>query len=92
VSSIASVNDVLTAWREFLNDDEREGETPYRVYHASFQDFLADEVGLVTYHEAIGETALSKIPRLRRGRLTAVGCRARWRRRSPCRKLDALGH
>lgn len=57
-----AVKDVLTAWREFLNDDELEGETRYRVYHASFQDFLADEVGLVTYHEAIGDMALAKIP------------------------------
>jgi hypothetical protein len=32
------------------------------VYHASFQDFLADEVGLREYHAAIGDAALSRIP------------------------------
>jgi hypothetical protein len=57
-----AVKDVLNAWREFLNEEPQDGETRYRVYHASFQDFLADEVGLVTYHETIGETALAKIP------------------------------
>ena len=57
-----AVKDVLTAWREFLNEDSHEGERRYRVYHASFQDFLADEVGLVAFHETIGETALAKIP------------------------------
>jgi hypothetical protein len=57
-----AVKEVLTAWREFLNDDEVGGELRYRIYHASFQDFLADEVGLATYHETIGATALAKIP------------------------------
>jgi hypothetical protein len=57
-----AVKDVLTAWREFLDEVRTNGETRYRVYHASFQDFLADEVGLLTYHETIGETALAKIP------------------------------
>jgi hypothetical protein len=57
-----AVKDVLTAWREFLNEERANKEVGYRVYHASFQDFLADEVGLVTYHETIGETALAKIP------------------------------
>jgi len=57
-----AVKDVLSAWREFLNADERQGEVRYRIYHASFQDFLADEVGLVAFHETIGESALAKIP------------------------------
>jgi len=57
-----AVKDVLTAWREFLDEVPANGELRYRVYHASFQDFLADEVGLLTYHETIGETALAKIP------------------------------
>jgi hypothetical protein len=56
------VKDVLTAWREFLDEVPTNGELRYRVYHTSFQDFLADEVGLLTYHETIGETALAKIP------------------------------
>jgi AAA ATPase domain len=57
-----AVQDVLNAWHEFLNEDTVDGETRYRVYHASFQDFLADEVGLTAYHETIGDTALAKIP------------------------------
>jgi hypothetical protein len=57
-----AVKGVLDAWREFLDEERAEGERRYRVYHASFQDFLADEVGLVTYHETIGEAALAKIP------------------------------
>ncbi len=57
-----AVKDVLTAWRECLNEEPRGGETRYGLYHASFQDFLAEEVGLVTYHETIGETELAKIP------------------------------
>jgi hypothetical protein len=57
-----AVKDVLNAWREFLNEERLDGEGRYRVYHASFQDFLADEVGLSIYHETIGETALAKIP------------------------------
>jgi hypothetical protein len=57
-----AVHDVLNAWRKFLNEDRADGETCYRIYHSSFQDFLATEVGLATYHATIGETALAKIP------------------------------
>lgn len=57
-----AIKRVLTTWREFLDEDRSGGEPRYRVYHASFQDFLAEEVGLLTYHETIGETALAKIP------------------------------
>jgi AAA ATPase-like protein len=57
-----AVKDVLTAWREFLDEVPTNGERRFRVYHASFQEFLADEVGLVAYHETISETALAKIP------------------------------
>jgi hypothetical protein len=57
-----SVADVIKAWREFLNEDDESGEAHYRVYHASFQDFLRDEVGLTVYHEAISTAALAKIP------------------------------
>jgi hypothetical protein len=57
-----AVRDVLSSWREFLNQEVVDGESRYRVYHASFQDFLAEEVGLVAYHESIGDAALSRIP------------------------------
>lgn len=57
------VKDVLTDWQEFLNADQTDGGEPrYRLYHASFQDFLKAEVGLAIYHETISETALAKIP------------------------------
>lgn len=54
---------VIDEWREFLNVDEPVGgDTLYRIYHASFQDFLKEEVGLVKYHDRIAVTALRKIP------------------------------
>jgi AAA ATPase domain len=59
----SAVKDVLDAWWEFLNRDEMaENELRYRVYHASFQEFLRDEVGLTVYHETISDSALAKIP------------------------------
>lgn len=56
-----AVKDVLTAWREFLDAERLDGEETYRVYHSSFRDFLADEIGLIPYHETIGTAALTKI-------------------------------
>jgi hypothetical protein len=53
-----AVRDVLTEWEQFLHVDDRH----YRIYHASFADFLADEVGLAGYHETIGMVMLAKIP------------------------------
>ena len=57
-----SVVDVLNRWREFLNVEGQGRESRYRVYHASFQDFLREEVGLNEYHQTIDDTALAKIP------------------------------
>jgi hypothetical protein len=58
-----NVRRVMVDWREFLNADEDEtGEPRYRIYHASFQDFLREDVGLKQQHAIIAETALSKIP------------------------------
>ncbi|MET7898566.1 AAA family ATPase [Streptomyces mirabilis] len=58
------VRDVLHDWRPFLNETPSpSGEALYRVYHTSFQDFLAEEgVGLRPSHERIAMTALGKIP------------------------------
>jgi hypothetical protein len=56
------VVDVVREWREYLNSDDLAAETRYRVYHASFQDFLRKEVGLTMYDKAISDTALAKIP------------------------------
>jgi AAA ATPase domain len=60
----ARILEVIQDWRPFLNQDLSETREPlYRVYHASFQDFLAEEgVGLKPYHERIATTALGKIP------------------------------
>jgi hypothetical protein len=57
------IREVIQIWREFLNTDRSaQGPALYRVYHASFQDFLKEEVGLARYHEEIAMTALRKIP------------------------------
>jgi len=56
------VAEVIGTWREFLNEEApREGEPLYRIYHASFRDFLKAEVGLTRYDNAIAQTALNKI-------------------------------
>lgn len=56
------INEVIEKWRQYLNKNETEqGEPLYRVYHASFQDFLKEEVGLVKYEDRIAVTALRKI-------------------------------
>jgi hypothetical protein len=58
----ARLREVITTWRAFLNQTRVGDETRYRVYHLSFQDFLAEEgVGLKPYHERIVMKALEKI-------------------------------
>ncbi|MFF3333976.1 AAA family ATPase [Streptomyces sp. NPDC002888] len=71
----ARIRDVLRDWRPFLNETHTEaGEPLYRVYHTSFQDFLAEEgVGLRPYHKKIAMTALSKIPGFTWGGATPPG-------------------
>ncbi len=57
-----AITQVIQTWREFLNEDEDENSEPlYRVYHASFQDFLQAEVGLKQYHNQIAQSAWDKI-------------------------------
>ena len=60
----ARIREVIREWRPFLNETTSAGRRPlYRVYHASFQDFLAEEgVGLQPSHERIALSALAKIP------------------------------
>jgi hypothetical protein len=36
----------MRQWREFLEQDDLDGERTYRVYHTSFRDFLAEQVDL----------------------------------------------
>jgi hypothetical protein len=60
----ARLVEVVRKWRPFLNELESGLEGPtYRVYHVSFQDFLAQEgLGLKPFHELIARNALAKIP------------------------------
>ena len=60
----ARIRDVVREWRQFLNEETSpSGEPVYRVYHASFQDFLAEEgVGLQPYHRRIATAVLRKLP------------------------------
>ena len=60
----ARIREVIRDWRPFLNETpSATGKPLYRVYHASFQDFLAEEgAGLRPYHERIAMAALAKIP------------------------------
>ncbi|SET39241.1 ATP-binding protein [Geodermatophilus poikilotrophus] len=60
----ARIREVIREWRPYLNEQRAaENELRYRVYHASFQDFLAEEgVGLKPYHQRIAMAALAKIP------------------------------
>jgi hypothetical protein len=46
-------------WREFLEVEQVDGETRYRIYHASFQDFLKEQVDLVRYDEMIADYYLA---------------------------------
>jgi hypothetical protein len=58
----ARVAEVLSVWTDFLDTIASEsGATTYRLYHASFRDFLAAEVGLDAYHAMIAKSALAKI-------------------------------
>jgi transcriptional regulator with XRE-family HTH domain len=56
------IKEVINEWREFLNvEPGPQGEPLFHVYHASFQDFLKEEVGLDRYHDRIAQNALDKI-------------------------------
>jgi hypothetical protein len=56
------IKEVISDWHEFLNvENDAAGETRYRLYHTSFQDFLKEEVGLTRYHNGIAQNALNKI-------------------------------
>jgi hypothetical protein len=60
--STADIKDVLRNWRQFFNvDTGKDGEPLWRIYHASFLDFLREKVDLRDYVNVIIDTALSKI-------------------------------
>ena len=57
---IEDVEDVFDEWRQFLNTEP--GHPPrYRLYHASFLDFLERKVGLDDYRRAAGAAVAAKI-------------------------------
>ena len=56
------IADVITEWREFLNEDTDRQPPLYRIYHRSFAEFLDAAENLRWYHSQIATTALSKIP------------------------------
>src|SRR6185295_3694161 len=69
----ARIREVIASWRPFLNETEDGDDLLYRVYHLSFQDFLAVEgVGLKPYHERIAMRALEKIPGFLDGSLSST--------------------
>jgi hypothetical protein len=57
-----AVQGVILEWREFLNEEVIEGGEPfYRIYHASFRDFLQEAVGLRTYDDLIASSMDRKV-------------------------------
>lgn len=57
------VREVVNAWVEFLNVNREMDDERYRVYHLSFQEFLAAEgEGLLPSHSRIVRLATNKIP------------------------------
>jgi hypothetical protein len=56
------IQKVIHDWLEFFNEFTPEtGEHLYHVYHASFQTFLREDVGLRPYEEKVVQTAFDKI-------------------------------
>jgi hypothetical protein len=53
------VKESIRLWREFLEEERVEGEHRYRIYHASFQDFLKEQVDLVRYDDMIADYYLA---------------------------------
>jgi hypothetical protein len=53
------VKESIRLWREFLEEEQVDGERRYRIYHASFQDFLKEQVDLVRYDDMIADYYLA---------------------------------
>ncbi len=45
----------IKLWREFLEQEKVDSDYRYRIYHASFQDFLKEQVDLVRYDDMIAD-------------------------------------
>ena len=56
----ASIWRAIAQWREFLEEEIAGGVEKYRLYHASFQDFLATMVDLKQFDRMIGKGALAR--------------------------------
>jgi hypothetical protein len=53
------VRESLRLWREFLEEEQVDKDRRYRIYHASFQDFLKEQVDLVRYDDMIADYYLT---------------------------------
>jgi len=62
------VRRILDNWDQFLLEDIVDGERLYRVYHASFAEFLSEQVDLRDYSDLVATDIEAKIDRARRGK------------------------
>jgi hypothetical protein len=53
------VKEAIRLWREFLEQELVDSEHLYRIYHASFQDFLKEKVDLTRYDDMIADYYLA---------------------------------
>lgn len=72
----ARVLAAIRDWREFLDEETGEGEKRYRIYHASFQDFLADkdeanEINLRQTHSNVADELLRQWEAMKAGTAAA---------------------
>jgi hypothetical protein len=57
--SQGQVKGAIGLWLEFLEKESVDGEYRYRIYHASFQDFLKEQVDLGRYEDMIADYYLA---------------------------------
>ena len=55
----SQTKEYIGLWREFLKEEKKDGQPHYRIYHASFQDFLKEQVDLEEFDDMISEYYLS---------------------------------
>jgi len=61
------VRRIIQAWEPFLLESVLNDERLYRLYHASFADFLAKQVDLRDYSDLVATAIEAKIERARQG-------------------------
>jgi hypothetical protein len=59
------VQRIVQAWEPFLLEVMSNDEQLYRLYHASFADFLAKQIDLRNYSELVATAIEDKIERAR---------------------------